>query len=93
MAELARRARYGVLLVNDSDIVVDPGYFRAVTAPLEDAEVAGLAPWLDRLEGTVEQGRWQQRGKEAAGLFSSRVSARKHLRDLALLDRQGRHER
>jgi hypothetical protein len=30
--------------------------------PLEDAEVAALAPWLDRLEGTAEQGRWQAAG-------------------------------
>ena len=36
LAELARRARYPVLLVNDSDIVVEPGYLRAVTAPLDD---------------------------------------------------------
>ncbi len=34
LAELARRARHRVLLVNDSDIVVEPGYLRAVTAPL-----------------------------------------------------------
>src|SRR5688572_25004582 len=34
LAELAERARYPILLVNDSDIVVEPGYLRAVTAPL-----------------------------------------------------------
>ena len=39
LAELARRARYGVFLVNDSDIVVEPGYLRAVTAPLDDPGV------------------------------------------------------
>ena len=39
LAELARRARYAVLLVNDSDIVVEPGYLRAVTAPLADPGV------------------------------------------------------
>ena len=49
LAELARRARYGVLLVNDSDIVVDPGYFRAVTAPLEDPGV-GLVTCLYRAQ-------------------------------------------
>jgi ceramide glucosyltransferase len=37
LAELAARARHAMLLVNDSDIVVGPGYLRAVTAPLEDA--------------------------------------------------------
>ena len=30
LAELARRARHPLLLVNDSDIVVEPGYLRAV---------------------------------------------------------------
>ena len=36
LAELARRARHPLLLVNDSDIQVEPGYLRAVTAPLAD---------------------------------------------------------
>jgi ceramide glucosyltransferase len=49
LAELARRARYSLLLVNDSDIVVDPGYFRAVTAPLEDPAV-GLVTCLYRAQ-------------------------------------------
>jgi ceramide glucosyltransferase len=49
LAELARRARYDLLLVNDSDIVVDPGYFKAVTAPLEDPEV-GLVTCLYRAQ-------------------------------------------
>jgi ceramide glucosyltransferase len=49
LAELARRARYHLLLVNDSDIVVDPGYFKAVTAPLEDPEV-GLVTCLYRAQ-------------------------------------------
>jgi ceramide glucosyltransferase len=49
LAELARRARYGLLLVNDSDIVVDPGYLRTVTAPLEDPQV-GLVTCLYRAQ-------------------------------------------
>jgi ceramide glucosyltransferase len=49
LAELARRARYDLLLVNDSDIVVDPGYFRSVTAPLEDPDV-GLVTCLYRAQ-------------------------------------------
>jgi ceramide glucosyltransferase len=47
LAELAKRARHPVLLVNDSDIVVEPGYFRAVTAPLSEASV-GLVTCLYR---------------------------------------------
>jgi ceramide glucosyltransferase len=49
LAELAKRARYPLLLVNDSDIVVPPGYLRAVTAPLADPEV-GLVTCLYRAE-------------------------------------------
>src|SRR6185295_5406855 len=47
LAELAQRARYPVLLVNDSDIVVEPGYLRRVVAPLEDPRV-GLVTCLYR---------------------------------------------
>jgi ceramide glucosyltransferase len=49
LAELARRARYPFLLVNDSDIVVEPGYLRAVVEPLADPKV-GLVTCLYRAE-------------------------------------------
>jgi ceramide glucosyltransferase len=47
LAELARHARHPVLLVNDSDIVVEPGYLRSVAAPLADPAV-GLVTCLYR---------------------------------------------
>jgi len=47
LAELARHARYPVLLVNDSDIVVEPGYLETVTAPLLDPAI-GLVTCLYR---------------------------------------------
>jgi ceramide glucosyltransferase len=47
LAELTRHARFPVLLVNDSDIRVGPGYLRAVTAPLAGAKV-GLVTCLYR---------------------------------------------
>ena len=47
LSELARRARYPLLLVNDSDIQVEPGYLNAVTAPLADPAV-GLVTCLYR---------------------------------------------
>lgn len=47
LAELARRARYPLLLVNDSDIAVGPGYLLAVTAPLDNPEI-GLVTCLYR---------------------------------------------
>jgi ceramide glucosyltransferase len=51
LAELSRHARHPVLLVNDSDIRVGPGYLRAVTAPLDDPAV-GLVTCLYRATGT-----------------------------------------
>jgi ceramide glucosyltransferase len=47
LAELAKRARYPLLLVNDSDIRVEPGYLRAVTAPLANPKI-GLVTCLYR---------------------------------------------
>jgi ceramide glucosyltransferase len=47
LVELARRARHPVLLVNDSDIRVDPGYLRTVVEPLADPGV-GLVTCLYR---------------------------------------------
>jgi len=47
LAELARHARHPVLLINDSDIVVERGYLRAVTAPLASPKV-GLVTCLYR---------------------------------------------
>jgi ceramide glucosyltransferase len=45
--ELARHARFELLLVNDSDIRVEPGYLRSVVAPLEDPHI-GLVTCLYR---------------------------------------------
>jgi ceramide glucosyltransferase len=58
LAELAKRARYPLLLVSDSDIRVEPGYLRAVAAPLEDPRIglvtclyrARSASWASRFE-------------------------------------------
>jgi ceramide glucosyltransferase len=47
LAELARHARYPVLLVNDSDIKVPPNYLRDVAAPLADPHT-GLVTCLYR---------------------------------------------
>jgi ceramide glucosyltransferase len=61
LAELAKLARYPLLLVNDSDIVTPPGYLRAVTAPLEDPEV-GLVTCLYRAEADSWASRWEALG-------------------------------
>jgi ceramide glucosyltransferase len=47
LAELSRHAKHPVLLVNDSDIRVEPGYLRAVTAPLHEPSI-GLVTCLYR---------------------------------------------
>jgi ceramide glucosyltransferase len=47
LAELAKGARFALLLVNDSDIVAPPGYLLAVTTPLADPKV-GLVTCLYR---------------------------------------------
>ena len=47
LAVLARHARHPVLLVNDADIKVPPGYLRDVTAPLADPKI-GLVTCLYR---------------------------------------------
>jgi ceramide glucosyltransferase len=67
LAGLARHARHELLLVNDSDILVEPGYLRAVTAPLADAAV-GLVTCLYRGVGQS----WPSRA-EALGIATEFV--------------------
>ena len=62
LVELAKRARHPLLLVNDSDIRVEPGYLRAVTAPLADPKI-GLVTCLYRARAE----RWASRC-EALGI-------------------------
>ena len=61
LAELAAQARYPLLLVNDSDIVVEPGYLRSVTAPLDDPEI-GLVTCLYRAEAESQASRAEALG-------------------------------
>jgi ceramide glucosyltransferase len=49
LADLAREARHPLLIVNDSDITVPPGYLQDVTAPLSDPSI-GLVTCLYRAE-------------------------------------------
>lgn len=58
LAELAKRARYPVLLVNDGDITVPRDYLRDVVAPLSDPQIglvtclyrASAESWPSRIE-------------------------------------------
>ncbi|HLK17964.1 MAG TPA: bacteriohopanetetrol glucosamine biosynthesis glycosyltransferase HpnI [Bryobacteraceae bacterium] len=58
LIDLAREARYPVLVVSDSDISVPSGYLGDVTAPLADPAV-GLVTCLYRAEADSLQGRFE----------------------------------
>jgi ceramide glucosyltransferase len=61
LIDLARAARYPVLIVNDADIRVDPDYIERVLAPLADSEV-GLVTCLYRPEGDTLAARFESLG-------------------------------
>jgi ceramide glucosyltransferase len=61
LTELARQARHPLLLVNDSDIRVEPDYLRRVVAPLEDPET-GVVTCLYRARAERWPGRWEAIG-------------------------------
>jgi ceramide glucosyltransferase len=59
--DLAKAARYPVLIVNDADIAVPPNYIRDVTAPLDDPAI-GLVTCIYRAEGSSWPSRWEALG-------------------------------
>ena len=61
MIDLAHAARYPMLLVNDSDISVDPDYLRKVIAPLERENI-GLVTCLYRATGSSFAGKFEAIG-------------------------------
>ena len=63
LADLANLARYPILLVNDSDILVEPGYLREVVAPLADPNV-GVVTCLYRARAASGPARWEAVGLE-----------------------------
>jgi ceramide glucosyltransferase len=63
LADLAKVARHPVLLVNDSDIFVEPGYLQQVVAPLED-ECVGVVTCLYRARAESGPSRWEAIGLE-----------------------------
>ena len=63
LADLAKMARYPVLLVNDSDIFVEQGYLREVVAPLADTRV-GVVTCLYRARAGSQASRWEAIGLE-----------------------------
>ncbi len=61
LSELAGLARHPILLVNDSDILVEPDYLRRVVAPLEDPRI-GVVTCLYRARAESWPGRWEAIG-------------------------------
>jgi ceramide glucosyltransferase len=61
LADLAAAARYPILVVNDSDIRVEPDYLRRVTAPLADPAV-GMVTCLYRARARGLAGRFEAVG-------------------------------
>jgi ceramide glucosyltransferase len=61
LAALAGRARCPLLLVNDSDITVEPGYLHAASAPLADPRI-GLVTCLYRAEAESWASRFEALG-------------------------------
>jgi ceramide glucosyltransferase len=61
LIDLAREARYDVLVVNDSDIVVERDYLDKVTAPLEDPGI-GLVTCLYRAGASSFASKWEGLG-------------------------------
>jgi hopanoid biosynthesis associated glycosyl transferase protein HpnI len=61
LAELAALARHPILLVNDSDILVESDYLRRVVASLEDPRT-GMVTCLYRARAESWPGRWEAIG-------------------------------
>jgi ceramide glucosyltransferase len=61
LVELAKAARYPLLLVNDSDVRVPQGYLRRIVSPIEDPDV-GLVTCLYRGWSEHWPGRWEALG-------------------------------
>ncbi len=74
LIDLARAARYPILVVNDADIRVDPDYLSRVTGPLSDPSV-GLVTCMFRPEGDTAAARFEALGV-ATDLVPSMILAR-----------------
>ncbi len=84
MIDLAREARYPVLLVNDSDVTVPPEYLRRVVAPLIDDPNIGLVTCLYRAISSSIAGRWEAFGIATDFIPSTLVAPMVGVREFGL---------
>ena len=61
LIDMAKEARHEILLVNDSDIVVEPEYLEIMTAPLDDDSI-GLVTCLYRAGADSFASKWEALG-------------------------------
>lgn len=61
LIDLARQARFDILLVNDSDILVPQGYLKKVSAPLDDPQI-GMVTTLYKATAYSLPGKWEALG-------------------------------
>ncbi len=84
LIELARHARHGVLLVNDSDVTVPPDYLRRVVAPLIDDPEIGLVTCLYRAASSSMAGQWEAFGIATDFIPSTLVAPMVGVREFGL---------
>jgi ceramide glucosyltransferase len=73
LIDLVKAARYDTIIVNDSDICVEPDYLSRVTSPLSDAKV-GLVTCLYRAVGDTFPARFEALGVATDFAPSTRVA-------------------
>lgn len=83
LERLAAEARHAVLVVNDSDILVEPDYLRRVVAPLADERV-GMATCLYRGSGGSAAARMEALGLATEFAPSVLVARLIGMRDFAM---------
>jgi ceramide glucosyltransferase len=83
LIDLAREARFPIVVVNDADICVGPDYLMRVTAPLSDPGV-GLVTCLYRPEGSTFAARFEGLGVSTEFAASTLVARMVGVDDFAM---------
>jgi ceramide glucosyltransferase len=83
LIDLAREARFPVLLVNDSDISVPKDYLRRVAAPLSEPGI-GLVTCLYRAAANSTAGQWEALGINTDFMPSTLVAPLVGIREFGL---------